>query len=102
VKHNINTFDGFFTGFQITDVANDKLKIRMKQKRFDVFFFTCGEIIEANDVITLFQKPLDKVGTDKAGTSGDKNFFVVKHGNTFEKFSLKTASKVVKICELKR
>jgi len=74
----------------------------MKQKRFDVFFFACGEIIEANDVITLFQKPLDKVGADETCASGDKNFFIVKHENTFEKFSLKTASKVVKICELKR
>jgi S-adenosylmethionine synthetase len=56
---------------EFRDVVVVELKIRQGKEVLDVFELARNEVIHANDMTTVVDKALAKVGTQKAGCAGD-------------------------------
>jgi hypothetical protein len=66
-------------GFHVqgkTYIMADHFEIRVPEKMSDVSPSSRIEVINTDNFVTLFQKPIAEMGPQKAGSPGDENSFL--------------------------
>lgn len=71
--------EGIEDGLSMANVHLDKLELSLFQRggeivAFGVRIIEVAEIVKTNDILAVRQQTLGKVGPDKAGGAGDKDF----------------------------
>jgi len=60
-------------------IVPDKLKARVADKVRNIPFRPREEIVDADDVVTVSEKPVAKVGTEKTSPARDEDCFARSH-----------------------
>ena len=71
MKHIIHSVDCLAAIFDITDIPNDQFETVgvVFDQRNEIFHVPCGEIVQANHLVTPLQQCFAQVGADKSGTA---------------------------------
>jgi len=62
---------------RLGDIVPYQLEPMIVQQIRDILFTARKEIIKANDIVAVGQKPLAKVRANKTGAAGDKNSHII-------------------------
>jgi hypothetical protein len=64
---------------RVDDVVTDAFKMGISQQMADVVLAAGEKIVEAKEILSLCEKPLAEVRSEKAGAAGDQNPFHVAY-----------------------
>ena len=72
MQDKIHPLAGFLAVIEVSDISLEKFKIGMMQKWSDIFLLARSEVIQAADLVAVFEQEFAQVGADKTGAPGNE------------------------------